>query len=375
MSANLITELKTLETEFKSAIARADTAATDRLNTAISDMEAKIKAFETAANRPAITGDVSSEAESKAFDLYLRKADKAETKAMSALVPAEGGYTVPKVIDNAITKLMIDISPLRSVARVVSVSTPDFRIPVSTGGAASAWVGEKAARPETAAPSLTEIVPAFGELYASPYVTQTILEDSQFDIASYVAGEVANTFAQAEGAAFLNGDGTNKPRGLLSVTTALTADAARGFGQVQHVTSGAAADITALKLIDLVHSLKAGYRSNAVFLMNRDTLGRVRKLQDTTGQFLWQASLQAGVPSTLLGFPVIEAEDMPTVAAGSLSIAFGDFTRAYVIADRVGTSMLVNPYVAAPYVAYQSRKRVGGTVVDSTAYKLLKTGA
>jgi HK97 family phage major capsid protein len=375
MSANLINELKTLENEFKSAIERADTAATDRLNAAIDAVESKLKAIETAAGRPAANGTPANDNETKAFDVYLRRGDTAELKAMSALVPAEDGYTVPKVIDSAITKLMVDISPLRSVARVISVSTPDFHIPVSLGGAGSAWVGEKAARPETATPTITEIVPSFGELYASPYVTQTILEDSQFDIAGFVSGEVATTFAQAEGSAFLTGDGISKPKGLLTVTTAVTADATRAFGTVQHVVSGAAADITPDALIDLVHSLKAGYRANAVFLMNKDSLGRVRKLKDATGQYLWQASYQAGIPSTLLGFPVVEVEDMPNVAANSLSIAFGDFTRAYTIADRVGVSMLYNPYIAAPYVAYQSRKRVGGCVVDSTAYKLLKTAA
>jgi len=375
MSANLNTELKNLETEFKSAVDRAETKQADALNMALTELRAEIKALETAANRPAIVSNITTDNETKAFNMYLRGGDSVEIKQMSALVPAEGGYTVPKLIDSQIQKAVVDISPMRSVARVISVTTPDFHIPFSVGGTASAWVGEKDARPETAASSLVEIVPSFGELYASPFVTQTILEDSAFDIASFVTSEVATEFARAEGAAFLLGDGVKKPKGLLNVTTAFTADSTRAFGTVQAVKTGDAAKITADSIIALVHSLKAAYRPNARFIMNKDTLGQVRMLKDTTGRYLWQDSLQSGVPGLLAGYEVVEAEDMPNIAANSTPIVFGDFQRAYTIADRVGMSMLYNPYIAQPYVTYQTRKRVGGCVVDTAAYKLLKIAA
>lgn len=375
MSDNLNSELKNLETEFKSAVSRAETKQADALNNALAELRAEIKALETAAGRPAIVSNITTDNETKAFNMYLRGGDSVEIKQMSALVPAEGGYTVPKLIDSQIQKAVVDISPMRSIARVVSVTTTDFHIPFSTGGTASSWVGEKDARPETATSSIVEIVPSFGELYANPFVTQTILEDSQFDIASFVTTEVATEFARAEGAAFVNGDGVKKPKGLLSVTTALTPDATRAFGTVQAVKTGDAAKITADSIIALVHSLKAAYRPNAKFVMNKDTLGQVRQLKDSNGRYLWQDSLQAGVPGMLCGYEVVEMEDMPNVAANSTPIAFGDFQRAYTIADRVGMSMLYNPYIAAPYVTYQTRKRLGGCVVDTAAYKLLKIAA
>ncbi len=370
-------EFKRLEHEFKSAIDRRDDAATERLNNAIADLEGKMRDMEKAANRPSVEGHSAEDAESKsAFTAYMRKGDKLEAKAMSTLVQTEGGYTVPKQLAQAILLAKQDIPALRSVANVISVSTPDFRIPFSPTGAAAAWTGEKDVRNETAAPTIVEIVPKFGELTAKPFVTQTLLEDSAYDIESFIISSVATEFARAEGAAFINGDGVNKPSGLLSVTTALTADSARAFGTVQHVTSGAAADITSAdKLMALTMSLKAGYRSNGKWLANRDALLRARVLKDSTGQFIWRAGLEAGQASTLLGYEVVEDENMPAVAAGSLSMAFGDFKAAYTIADRIGVSMIRDIYSHDPYVAFKTRMRVGGVVVDTNAYKLLKTGA
>lgn len=344
-------------------------------NAKIDALEGKVAAIETAAGRPG-TVNVTVEAETKAFDSYLRNGViTPEMKAMSAGTLSEGGYTVPKVIDSEIRKLLVNISPMRSVARVISVSTPDFRIPVSVGGTVSSWVGEKDARNETAAPTITEITPKFGELYASPFVTPILLEDSQFDIAGFVAGEVATEFARAEGDAFLNGNGTGKPSGLLNVTTALTGDKTRAFGTLQHIVSSVTGGLNADDLIKIVGELKAGYRAGAKWLMTKATKTAIRGLKDTTGQYLFQPSLQAGMPDMLLGYEVVEMEDMPEIAANALAVAFGDFVTSYTIADRVGMSMLYNPYSNAPYIAYQSRKRVGGVVTNTESYKVLKIKA
>jgi HK97 family phage major capsid protein len=379
MADEVINELQKLATDFKAAVDRNDEAATMRLNDAISIIEGKMKALEAASNRPSANDTTDAgEAEYKAaFDLYLRKGDRSpEMKSMSAGTASEGGYTVPKVIDSQIRKLLVDVSPLRSLATVLSVNTTDFHMPFSTGGTNSSWVGEKDTRAATNTDTITEIVPPFGELYAKPLVTQTLLEDSQFDIAGFIAGQVATEFARAEGNAFILGDGVKKPSGLLAPTLAATADATRAFGTVQYIASGAAAALTNPDvLITTVHSLKAGYRTGAGWLMNKATLAVVRTFKDANGQYLWQPSLQAGVPSTLLGYPVYEAEDMPSIAANALPIVFGNFPRSYVIADRVGMSMLVDPYTQQPYVAYGSRKRVGGCVVDTQAYKVLKIAA
>ncbi|ATP18561.1 phage major capsid protein [Sphingobium yanoikuyae] len=380
--ADYFNELKTLEHEFKAAIDRKDEAATERLNDAISTVEAKMRDLEKVANRAAVENEAAAaDQEAKAaFSSYMRRGSTAEIKAMSATggdpVGSEGGYTVPRQLASNIRVLLTDLSPFRSVANVISVSTPDFRIPVSPAGAAAVWTGEKAARNETGAPTIVEVVPTFGELTAKPYVTQTLLEDSAYDIEQFITSSVATEFARAEGAAFISGDGVNKPKGLLSVTTALTADAARAYGTVQHVTSGAASDITNPdKLLALTLSLKAPYRVNAKWLTNRDALLRARTLKDTTGQYIWRAGLEAGQASTLLGYEVVEDENMPLVAAGAIPMAFGDFKAAYTIADRVQISVLRDIFSADPYVAFRTRMRVGGVVVDTNAYKLLKVGA
>lgn len=347
----------------------------DTLTTKFEALESKVNAIEIAAGRPA-AGTVTVEAETKAFDSYLRNGViTPEMKAMSAGTLSEGGYTVPKVIDSQIRSLLVNISPMRAHARVISVSTPDFRIPVSLGGTVSSWVGEKDPRGETASPVITEITPKFGELYASPFVTPILLEDSQFDIASFVAGEVAKEFARAEGDAFLNGNGTGKPSGLLNVTTAVTADKTRAFGTVQHLVSSVVKGLTADDLIALVGSLKAGYRAGSKWLMTKATKTAIRSFKDSTGQYLFQPSIQAGMPDMLLGYEVVEMEDMPEIDAGTLAVAFGNFEESYTIADRVGMSMLYNPYSNAPYIAYQSRKRVGGVVTNTESYKLLKIKA
>lgn len=375
MSTNLINELNTLHTEFKNAIERSDNAATERLNNEIDKLSVQIKALETAANRP--TSDVS-DVEVKNFRDFARgRMGEHEYKAVAGTTDAEGAVLVPKIIDNMIRTVLTDVSPIRSIARVVQVSTPNFSIPFSPAAAGSNWVGEKDARPETASPTFTEIVPAFGELYSAPMLTQTILDDSQFDLASFISTSVANEFARAEGAAFVNGNGTNKPKGFLSYTTAATADATRAFGTIQHIASGSAAAMpsSADTFIDIVHSLKAGYRQNAVWVVSKAVMGQMRKYKDSTGQYLWQPSLVLGTPATFCGYPVVEAEDMPAVAAGALPVAFGDFNAGYVIADRIGMTTLVDRYTSKPYTIMYTTKRVGGAVVDSAAIKLLKIAA
>lgn len=382
--SEILNELHKLDAEFKSAIDRADEAATQRLNDEIAKLESKMRDLERAANRPsAQSNEDAAEAEYKsAFDRYMRGQGPDalnQFKAMSAGTPSQGGYTVPKVIANQIHKLMVDVSPIRQLARVLQVETTDFHLPVSTGGTKSGWVGETDSRTNTDTSVFTEILPTFGELYAKPVVTQTLLEDSQFDIQGFVAGEVATEFNRAEGKAFLLGTGTKQPTGLLTATTTNEADSARAFGTVQYVASGKADGFAATNpadaLINIVHSLQAGYRPGAKWVMNKATLGLVRTFKDSTGRYIWERELSAGNPSTILGYEVVEAEDMPNVGAGALPIGFGDFYQAYTIADRVGMSMQVDPYTQMPYVVYNARKRVGGNVFDTKAYKLLKIAA
>lgn len=301
-----------------------------------------------------------------------------QQKAISIGVGADGGFAVPTAIDSDIEKLLRDRSPIRQIARAVAVGTSDYKKLVNTGGLTSGWVGETDARPETNTPQLAEVIPPIGEIYCNPSITQHALDDVFFNAESWIAEEIADEVAIQEGNAFILGDGTNKPKGFLTYTTAATDDTARAFGTLQHIPTGVAGDWpaadadTADLLIDVVHSLRPAYRQGAVWVMNSATLATIRKLRDSNGQFIWQNTLVEGQPGMLLGYPVIEAEDMPDIAADSLSVAFGNFDRGYTIVDRMGTRVLRDPFTNKPFVHFYTTKRTGGAVVNSEAIKLVK---
>jgi len=210
-------------------------------------------------------------------------------------------------------------------------------------------------------------------------LAQAMLDDAQFDVEGWLASEIAMEFGKTEGAAFVSGTGTNQPKGFLTYTTTNEVDAVRAFGTLQYVASGAAGAFPGSnpqdKLVDLVQALKAPYRQGAAWVMNSATLSAIRKFKTTDGAFLWQPSLSADQPATLLGYPVIEAADMPDIAANSLSIAFGNFAHGYVIAERAETSILRDPYSNKPFVHFYAVKRIGGAVANSEAIKLMKFAA
>ena len=360
-------------------VARQDAAeqALTSLRGDVDEVKSRLEKVSRAASRPAIAGAQSVSPELKGFvDGYLRFGRESELKSVTGVVAADGGFAVPREIDALISAQLKVISPIRAIAQVVQTGTAGYRKLVSSGATAnSGWVSEVAARPETGTPKFNEIAPPMGELYANPAASQAMLDDAQFGLEEWLANEIAVEFARAEGTAFVNGTGTNQPRGFLQAATALTTDATRPFGTLQHVVTGnAAAFDTApeLKLIDLVHSLKAGHRQGAVFVMNSKTLATVRKFKAADGSFIWQPGIQDGAPVRLLGYPVIEAEDMPDVAANTLPIAFGNFRNGYLIAERKETTILRDPFTNKPFVNFYATKRIGGQVLDSDAIKLLK---
>ena len=335
----------------------------------------------TAIARPALDGVKGAEvdpARAAFVDKYLRHGMEAglELKSFTGATPAAGGFAVPRELDAMIEQFLKASSPIRSVANVVKVGSAGYRKLVTTGGTPSGWAAETAARPETGTPTFSEIVPPWGDLYANPSASQSMLDDAQFDVESWLAGEIAMEFARAEGAAFVNGTGTNQPKGFLTYTTTNEVDSIRAFGTIQYVAAGAAGGFVATnpqdKLVDLVHALKAPYRQGAAWVMNAATLAVIRKFKTSDGAFMWQPALAADQPATLLGYPVIEAGDMPDIAANSLAVAFGNFRHGYVIAERNETSVLRDPYSNKPYVNFYSVKRIGGAVVNSEAIKLMK---
>ncbi|PZQ61852.1 MAG: phage major capsid protein [Sphingomonas taxi] len=312
------------------------------------------------------------------FDGFVRSGATIELKAFTGTTGDQGGYAIPKEIDAQIDTMLRSASPIRSIANVVQVGSAGYRKLVTTGGTPSGWAAETDARPVTATPSFVEIAPPMGELFANPSASQAMLDDALFDVEGWLAGEIAAEFAKAEGAAFVNGNGTNRPKGFLQAPTAATGDATRPFGTLQYLPSGAAGDFAANgaeRLIDLVQALRAPYRQGAAFVMNATTAARIRKFKTSDGQFLWQPSMASGQPATLLGYPVVEAEDMPDIAANSHSVAFGNFRLGYLIAERSETNVLRDPYSNKPFVTFYATKRVGGCVSNSEAIKLLRFAA
>jgi HK97 family phage major capsid protein len=340
---------------------------------------AQLRARLAVTERPLLSG---AKSEGSAFtERYLRRGLEhgVELKAMSGVSDPAGGYAVPEEIDAAIERTLAAISPLRAIANVVKVGSAGYRKLVTSGGTPSGWASETGARPETNTPVFHEVAPPFGELYANPAASQAMLDDAAFDVEAWLAEEIAREFARAEGAAFVAGNGVNKPRGFLSAATAETGDELRPFGTLQVLKTGVAGGFAATnpqdRLIDLVQALRTPYRQGAVFVMNSATAARIRKFKAQDGAFLWQPGLVATQPDTLLGYPVVEAEDMPDVAADSLSIAFGNFKAGYLIAERTETQILRDPFTNKPFVHFYATRRVGGQVMNSEAIKLLKFSA
>ncbi len=357
-----------------------------RIDRAIDEQKRVVDELTHRASRPELSRDgVTSGAaiqHKSAFHGYVRCGDtgslrELEGKALSVGSDPDGGYLVPEETEAAINASLRDISPIRSIAGVRQVSGTVLKKPYALSGAATGWVGETAARPETGTPMLGELSFPTMELYAMPSATQALLDDSAIDIDQWIGDEVRAAFAEQEGTAFVAGDGVNKPTGFMTAPT-VDNDAWR-WGNIGTVATGVSAGFPSSDpadvLIDLVYALKSGYRANAHFVMNRSSQSAVRKLKDGAGNYLWQPAHAPGQSPTLMGFAIAESEDMADIGANANAIAFGDFRRGYLIVDRVGIRVLRDPYSAKPYVLFYTTKRVGGGVQDFDAIKFLKFGA
>jgi HK97 family phage major capsid protein len=357
----------------------------DRISGALDTAQRKIDDLALKAARPQRGGtaprDAASSEHKTAFEGYMRRGDaqnlrRLEEKALSAGTDADGGYLVPDEIEAGVMRALRDASPIRAISGVRQVSGNSYKKPFAITGAATGWVAETAARNQTTSPTLAEIAFPTMELYAMPAATQTLLEDAAVNIDEWVADEVRAAFAEQENTAFVSGDGSNKPKGFLAYTT--IAETSWAWSKIGYLTTGASAAFASTnpadKLIDLVYTLKSGYRANAHWVLNRSTQAQIRKIKDGDGNYIWRPGDQAGQNPTLMGFPITETEDMPDIAANSFAIAFGDFGRGYLVVDRVGIRILRDPFSAKPYVLFYTTKRVGGGVQDFNAIKLLKFG-
>lgn len=287
---------------------------------------------------------------------------------------ALGGYAVPFALDRKILSKVRDLNIMRRLCSSQSVSTPDAYWNVDLGGTDAGWVGELTARPNTNVPQLARAGITWGEIYANPKASYRLLDDALFNVEAWYSQKVAETFADYEEEAFLTGDGTNKPKGLLAYDFVATADATRDFGKFQQITS---ATLTADTIIDLYYSLRQVYRgNNTAWLMNPSTIQALRKLKDGNQNYIWIDNIANGMVGTLLGRPVYESRFMPDFStAGNKAILFGDFKKAYTIFDLHGLRIVRDVYTDKTSVQFYTSKRVGNMVQDSCAVKCLAKGA
>lgn len=312
------------------------------------------------------------------FQGWLRGRIDARTTTYS---DPDGGFLVPTEIDRSVTRILSQTLAMRRLAQTQPISASSYVKHKSLGGAGSGWVGESdtgAARGETSTPTLVRMEFTPGEVYAEPYATQQALDDLEVDVESWLAGEVATTFSEREGAAFISGDGIKKPRGFLDYP--LVVNTSYAWGSIGFVATGSTSGFIAASptagpadcFIDAIYALKPGYRQNARWLMNDLLAARCRKFRDGQGNYLWQPATVAGQPSMFLGYGVETDDNMPDVGSGNCPVAFADWRQAYLIVDRTGTRVLRNPFKVNGLVAFYTTRRVGGGVQNFEAIKVLR---
>ena len=367
----------------------------------IAEAKSRLEKLEVKMNRPGAfdggkqSGETQAEAEyRRAFVGWMRKPTdyEAQSKAMAAFKSLEstkaaatvtstgsaGGFALPEMIESQIARLSVDISPIRGISTVRTVGSPDYKELFDVNGAGFEWLGESGTRNQTNTPDLAEVAPTFGMASAKPQASEESLDDLFFNVEDWLISSAAEAIAQGEGASFVSGNGTNKPTGFLAGPTPVTTvDASRAFGTLQYIASGQAAALptSADIFLDMVYGLRARYRANAAWVTSKTVLAALRKYKDTTNQYLWQPAMTAGQPATFMGFPIVEAEDMPAVGAGAFPLAFGDFREGYLIADRVGMRITRDEITTPGFVKFYVRKRVGGKLRNTQAIKLLKVAA
>ena len=332
--------------------------------------------------RPALSTAVAmDEPHKKAFSAYLRHGDDEalrglmlEGKALSTAVPGDGGFLVDPRTADTVKSMLVSTASIRSIASVVTVDASNFDVLIDRSDVGTGWVTETGSVTETATPLIERISIRLHQLAAMPKASQRLLDDSAFDVEGWLAEKIASRFIRSESAAFVNGDGVDKPKGFL--LPAKVPNATWTWGSLGYVASGAAADFPTTNAVDcivnLVYALAAPYRANGTFVMNSKTAGAVRKMKDADGRFMWADGLAVAEPPRLMGYPVLVCEDMPDIAANAHAIAFGDFAAGYTIAERTDLRILRDPFSAKPHVLFYATKRVGGDISDYAAIKLLR---
>ncbi|MCK9326402.1 MAG: phage major capsid protein [Bacteroidales bacterium] len=359
-----------------------------KINTDLTDISGQISNLNKKANRPEIGAEDLSQDEADHKNAlygpsgYMRKGTEdglrdLERKTLRAGSDPDSGYFLAPTTVGAIGRVLTSDVSMRRLATVTQIGTSEWKEPMVTSGASSGWVGETGSRAATTTPKISEIKIALEECYAMPAAYTRTLEDSSVNLESWLVDESGISFTDEEGEAFITGNGVNKPRGITTYT--MIANTSYTWGKIGYVASGKAGAFADANpedsLIDLIHALKRGHRNGAAFMMSDSTLATVRKFKDGFGNYIWQPSLQLGVPDMLLGYPVETDDYMPSVDTNTYPIAFGNFKRAYRIVDGRGITILRDPYTTKGLVYFYMTRRVGGGVKNFEAIKFLKMAA
>lgn len=303
----------------------------------------------------------------------------AEFKSIIANSDPQGGYLMPDSTVGRIVSKIYETTPMRQFATVQTLNGDVLEGLIDNDEADSGWVSEQGTRTETNTPELGKYRIDAHEQYAKARISQKALDDMA-SVESWLVGKISNKFSRVENAAYFGADGKGKPRGLTTYATAATADSSRAWGTFEHIataTNGAfAASNPADTLVDVVYALKAGYRAGARWFGPKSVFRLVRKFkQSADAPYIWEPAFGEGQPARVLGYPIVEAEDMPVLATDSLSLAFGNMAETYTIVDRLGMRMIRDIYSAKPMVEFYAIKRTGGGAVNFESLKFVKFGS
>ncbi len=374
----IVTDMGELKDTVEEIQARSKVPLREQMQEKPVEVQEHIKAFENFIRNPKSPAAIA-ELEEKATAVHQKEV---------TITGTGGGNAIPTEISSRIVNKVLELSPIRQIANVQMSSNENTKFIVGDDDDSSGWVGAGDARNETNTPSVQAVSLTYGTCYGYPKIQEEALNDIEFDVLSWLEDRLARRLAKAEGAAFVSGNGTDKPTGFLNGTPVATDDDSRAFGVLQFFATGVAdafpndmAHATpgnpGVPLFDLVYGLRAAYRGNARFVMNRNTLSTLMQFRNADGDYLFRPAATAGVPATLMGYPITEAEDMQDIAANAFPVAFGDFNEGYQIGDIVGTMRLtMDDNITEPgFVKFYGRRRTGGNVLNDDAIKLIKVAA
>lgn len=372
--------------KMNAAIENLRTAQTAQNDAEISKRDAEIASLKTqiAQLSNPINGTAQAEDPSKQYERdfhnYLKtgnalnlRNDPVPPVAGSEGTPANGGYICPDGLDKRVVELLTPRSTIRRNATIIQSSGKKYERPYKKTGITSGWVGETAARTATDAQTYDHITAEVGELYAFPQYTQNFLADTWYNFEEGFARDLAISFADKEETAFISGDGTNKPNGILQATLEAKDDTQRTWNALQQVNTENATAITLNSLYKIKDSLNYAYRSNAKWYMSTSTYTALQQslIDNTQHGIFGRGDVSQNMPETLLGYPIEIDDYIPAVAANSCPIIFGDMRQGYAILERPGIGVLRDMYSNKPYIGLYTIKRVGGLIQDYRALKVL----